>query len=259
MAYHLLELDENLKPIGELANVRSISIQRDASGDETLIESASIEFDTDEYGWEGGWYRIDYTDDSRIMLGVFYFELTSQTYNHDVITVKADGYSVLKPAQDNYVITGNFAAAGSSVGDTVRELLSDCINVDIQGMALLSKTVVYDDDTSKLKAAWAVLDAAKWCMQLSGDGVIEVKPYPTDIYVIDADAYSEIEPSISFDDDVTYSRKYTEEVYPFDLVRISIPKHGIDGTYRVLSQDIDTGAALKISETIGTLDRGEDD
>lgn len=256
MAYRLLELDENLKPVGELPNVRSISIQRDASGDETLIESASIEFDTDEYGWDGGWYRIDYTDDSRIMLGVFYFELTSQTYDHGTITVSADGYSVLKPAQDNYVLTGSFVAAGSSVGDAVKELLSDCLNVDIQGIALLNKTVVFDGDTSKLKAAWAVLDAAGWCMQLTGDGIIEVKPYPTDIYVIDADAYSEIEPSISFHDDVSYSRKYTEEVYPFDLVRISIPQHGIDGTYRVKSQDIDAGAALKISETIGELDRG---
>lgn len=262
MPYVVYTLDDNLNPSGELANVRSVSVEYDATDDTSLVASASLSLDTDTLGWSGGWCRVDYIDDARYKLGVFRFTLTKQTYNHDVFTVEADGYSVLKPAQEQTLLTGSYAYAGVNVGEYVAGLLNVCPTpVTYTDMQVLTETVVFDSGISRLEAAWKVLDKAKWCIQLDGDGTIELKPIPSTVsFTIDANSLGNIEPSIDIDDDdISYSRRFISDVRPFDLVEINIPRRGISGTYNIKSQSIDCDIAPKVSETIGTLKRGDDD
>lgn len=260
-SYHVYRLDDDLNPLDELKNVRSISINRDATGEDTLIETASIEFDAVSFDWSGGWYRIDYTGDERVMLGCFRFDITSKTFNHSIATIQADGYSVLKPAEETMLENGSYARAGVNIGEYVASLLDVCpSSIEVFDTQLLKETIVFDSDTSRLEAAWKVLDASDWCIQLTGDGKIQIKPLPS-YYALELNTsmFGEIEPEISVDDQIGYTRKYNNAARVFDLVKVSIPRYGLDGIYRVLTQDIDAETSLKIQETIGTLDRKSDD
>lgn len=250
------QLDENLNPVGVLSNVRSIKIDRCATDTVPLLESCSIEFDIDK-GFTAGWYRIERIGDTRSLRGCFRLELDSTSVDYGVITATAKGYSVLKPAAEIYLPNGSYVSAGTDGASYVAQLLSVCpceTSIAV-GNATTQSSIVFGDDTSYLEAAWEVLDALNWCLRISGSGAVSIMPRPsTPQKTIAADDSGTI-PGLSVGDKISYTREYAENVRPFDLVAVEMPRYGVDGTYSVLSQSESSDVSDTVSETLGELER----
>lgn len=257
MAFRVIELDEGFNPVGELGRVLSIDISRDGTGDAPLLESATIEFDQDGPDWGGGWYAIEWTGNGRTPLGVFYFEAKERELDYGVWTVKADGYSVLYPASQSQMLAGDYVLAGSDAPGAVVSLLGGVgIAATATGAHSLPQTLVFEAKDTRLSAAWKILDLIGWCMRIEGDGSVIVMPYPTEP-ALEVSAYDSagVQPGISEDArGVTYTREYTE-ARPFDLVRIDLPRNGVSGMPRILTQDLNIGNGVTIKERAGVMER----
>lgn len=249
------KLDDALNPVGTLANVRSVKIERNATDTVPLIESATVEFDVDD-AFQPGWYRIERVEDSRSLRGCFRLELDSTKVDYGVTTATAKGYSVLKPAAEEYLPNGSYVLAGTDGAAFAKTMLDACPGrVSVSGIAAVSSSIVFGDETSKLEAAWNVLDALGWCMRIDGSGGVSIEPLPsTPALTITAEDAKTI-PGLSVGEKISYTREYSEQVRPFDLIEISMPRYGIDGVYRCLSQSETAGGSDTVAESIGTLER----
>ena len=251
MSYRLTRLDSALNPVGEVARLVSADVSRDITGASPLIESATFEIDG---GLEPGWHRLEWRDASLHLLGVFRVEADSATWEKGHQTVKAKGYSILKPAEESTLESGACARAGIDGAAYVRQLLSVCPGrVVAHGGAALSRNVVFDSGSTRLKAAWDVLDAMGWRLRIDGDGTVNVEPLP-DALALDLSDLR-LQDGIGLGEELDYSREFVGDVFPGDLVRLSVPQAGIDATLRVLTQDIACGNGCEVSETIGEWGR----
>lgn len=250
------QLDENLNPVGVLGNVRSIKIDRCATDSVPLLESCSIEFDIDK-GFTAGWYRIERIGSVRSLRGCFRLELDSTSVDYGVITATAKGYSVLKPAAEVYLPNGSYISAGTDGAAYVSRLLCvcPCETSIAAGNATTQSSIVFGDDTSYLEAAWEVLDALGWCLRISGNGAVAIMPRPSTVQKTIAANDSGTIPGLSVGDKISYTCEYAENVRPFDLVAIEMPRYGVDGTYSVLSQSESSDVSDTVSETLGELER----
>lgn len=259
MSFHLIRLDDNLRPVGEVPRLASLDVSRDATDDVPLLESCSVEVDADTVTDLTGWHRIEWRDGSLSLLGTFRLELASTTWEQGHATAKLDGHSVLKPADEATMPTGSFARAGIDGAAYVAGLLACCPGrVVTHGTAQVPTNVVFDDGASNLEAAWAVLDAMGWRIRLEGDGTVHLEPLPTEV-ALDISQYSAhgVQDGIDVDgDEVSYTREYLGTVYPGDLVRLSVPQAGIDVTRRVTSQDLGCGEGCTVDETLAEWERG---
>lgn len=105
-------------------------------------------------------------------------------------TVNADGYSVLKPAADMTMLAGSYVPAGADAAEHAASLLSACTPapIEIGGSARLLDAVVFAAGTTYLDAAWMLVEAVGWTLQIDGRGVVHVLPRPTEpALTIDAD------------------------------------------------------------------------
>ena len=257
MAFRVIQLDGAFQPVGELPRIRSIDISRDVTGDAPLIESASIEFDSESPVFAGGWYRIDWHGFGVRSLGVFYFEAKDRELDKGVWTIKADGSSVLAIPNSVQMVNGDYVLAGSDGPSAVRELLRGIPSgVNVTGAQAVPQTLVFDSKDTRLSAAWKILDSIGWCIQLDGDGGVNLLPYPTEAAVeINAGSAGGVLPGISESEGkVTYEREYNQ-ARPFDLARIDLPRNGISGALRILAQDLSIGKGVTVKERIGVLER----
>ena len=87
------ELDGQLRPVAILRGVRSLTVERSVSSDSSLVQSATIEVDSES--WAGGWVAIEASDPAVGDLGAFLFEVSSSKLADGMRTVSADGRSVL--------------------------------------------------------------------------------------------------------------------------------------------------------------------
>ena len=241
------------------------------------------------------------------------------------ITLNVDGLSVLQPASERHLLAGTYVPKGANGANQAAKYLRKCIPapVVVEGSFTLDDNVVLDADSSYIKAAWTLLDAASWCMQIDGDGTVHIKEKPVDpILSLDQANASILKPSTTFkrsidsipnlyiavdgdeiaeaiNDDpdsslstITrgrvidkidrspvkvngetlhnyaerkleeestivktygYTREWWPDVYPFSMVRGSIPQRGIDANMRVMSQSFQFGKGLAITETAGII------
>lgn len=253
MRYAVWELDDHLRPVGELKRVRSASVKRDATGDAATLESAEVEFDADSVTWTGGWYRIDAYGDTHEMLGVFDLQPSSATVQRGHATVKASGSGVLSVADAVAVPTGKAVFQGEDGPRAVAGLLSMCPGgVEVHGTAPMQTSVVFGDKTSALGAAWQVLDALGWRLRVDGGGCVHVEQMPTETaFRVDSEHLSGIQDGLDVDSDgIGYTRAYMSDVYPLDVVEVELPGVGVSGKWRVASQSISLGTSLEVQETL---------
>lgn len=194
-------------PDGKLANVESFSVSRSCTDAVPLIETAAMEVD-DEF--EDGWYKLSMIAEQgsveRFDIGVFLFETTGRTHNYGRVTMSAEGYSVLKPADDVLMPYGQYAPRGTNGAEMAASLLRACTPAPIvvDETFTVDTNVVFSIGMSHLAAAWMLLDAGGFCIQIDGDGTIHImrKPSTPDIELSRFNA-SMLMPSVTDDQSVT--------------------------------------------------------
>ena len=163
-----------------LLGVESASVTRTADGN--LLESGDMEitgeFDTD-------YYRIVMTANQggevlRVDVATLLFEINSGESNFGTEQNRPKGYSVLYPASRTAVLTGEYAPAGVDGAKYAAELLESAINapVKVEGSFTLNEHIVHEPGTYILDAAWAVLNAGGYVIQIDGKGVVHIRPKP---------------------------------------------------------------------------------
>ena len=162
-------------------NVDKVEVTKTADGD--LLESGSMdvvgELQTD-------YYRIVMTaiqggEVERVDVATLLFDITGGDYDYSVDMPSADGFSVLYPASKTMISTGAYAPAGVDGAQYVGDMLADTINapVEVEGSFVLNENVVHEIGEPVLDAAWAVLNAGNFVMQIDGRGVVHILPKPT--------------------------------------------------------------------------------
>ena len=169
---------------GVVEGVREVSIARCCTDGVPLLETGTMTLDGDAFEWE--WCRIymvaNQVAPEKVAMATMLFERQSSHFEKNARTLTARGRSVLQPAADRAMTRGAYAAAGSNGAAYVANLLRECTPapVVVDGSFTLVDDVVFDLGCSYLDAAWAVLNAANWCMQIDGDGTINVRAMPTE-------------------------------------------------------------------------------
>lgn len=166
----------------QIGNVDSVTVQRTADG--SLLESGSFEV-TGEFNAD--YYRIVMTAEQggsveRIDVATLLFSITGGSADYGTSVQSADGFSVLHPAQTTAVLTGEYAPAGVDGAEYAADLLRSAINapVEVEGSFILNDNVVHEIGSPILDAAWAVLEAGGFVMQIDGRGVVHIRPKPTE-------------------------------------------------------------------------------
>ena len=157
------------------------SVKREVDG---LQNSAQIYCDNYVQDIEQ-WIRIYFDAEqggSNEHVALFTGLATSPTKDMDgvVETSAIECYSVLKPAQDVYLMRGWYAPAGASGGTVIRNLLAALpapIEVDDNAPTLTSSIIAEDSET-QLTMVEKILTAIDWRMRVTGDGTIHVEPKP---------------------------------------------------------------------------------
>lgn len=187
------------EPIGK---VDAIGIERTSDG--PLLESGSMDC---SQPIEDGWYRIAMTavqdgEVERADVATLLFESSGGSV--DGSTYSADGRSVLYPASTTAMLAGSFAHSGANGAEYAARLLRSAIvaPVEVEGSFTLNGDVVHDFGSSVLDAAWAVLDAGGFCMQVDGDGTVRIRKMPsTPSLLLDSEGMRLLMPRVSFSDD----------------------------------------------------------
>lgn len=211
----------------------SVSIDTDGTDSVPLLQkgSATVVFPMNRT-FEEGIYLIEmiaiqgrYTIAEP--LATLYFERSSEVLDYGVRTITLTGTSVLTPAKDQKCRVGTYAPKGCNGATWVKDLLSECVKapIEIVGWGFeLNDNYVFSGGTSYLSMAWEVLDAGKWCMQITGTGTVRILKQPNFPKLsVDSLLKSLIMPSVSHNKSrVDLPNRYT--VSTDDLV-ITIENH----------------------------------
>lgn len=168
---------------GELIdNIDEATVTRTADGE--MLESGSLDV-TGEFATD--YYRIVMTAEQggeveRIDVATLLFEVQKEDIDYGVSSYKVDGHSVLYPADTTTIVTGEYAPAGVDGVQYAKALLESAINapVETEGSFTLNDHVVHEIGCSVLEAVWAVLDAGGYIIQIDGQGVVHIRPMPTE-------------------------------------------------------------------------------
>lgn len=184
--FELLKIDPGTwMPTNDVHGLYTASVNRDATDDTPLLETASITVDGNA---EDGWYRlilrarqdgIEGVDP----LGTFRFSANTTSYFGSARkSMTMDGVSVLHPCSTVKCRVGEYAGKGESVGEWVLRALRDRtpapVRIGTDVRKAISDWYVFDDGTKVIKSVWDVLDAAEWVLQIDGYGVITILPKP---------------------------------------------------------------------------------
>lgn len=168
----------------EAAGVLSMSVSRDCTADVPLIETGQVELDAGSF--EPCWLRLYMMVDGSeaVAVSTMLFERVNRRVELGS-TVTLKGRSVLQPAQDVDLLFADpkgYAAAGQDGAAYAASVIASCTPapVDVEGGFTLSSNVNFDPSCKALEAAWKVLDAGGYCIQIDGTGKIRVMPVPTE-------------------------------------------------------------------------------
>ena len=168
---------------GTVNGVTSVSVSKDCTDDVPLLETGSMDFD-DGSSFNWSWCRIYMTVDQvgtvRYPIATLLFERASSRHEKGSTTLTANGRSVLQPAADMKMPRGSFVAEGTDGASEAARLIRACTPapVHVEGSFTLVDDVVFDLGCSYLDAAWAILKAVDWCIQIDGRGEVFVRPKP---------------------------------------------------------------------------------
>ena len=163
-------------------NVIEVGVTKTANG--ALIESGSMQITGT---LDPDYYRIVLTAEQggeiqRVDVATLLYQQHDGNYNHGVDTTDLEGYSVLYPASTKAVTVGEYAPSGVNGAEYAADLLADAINapVEVEGSFTLNEHVVHELGTTVLDAAWSVLTAGNFVIQIDGSGVVHIRPMPTE-------------------------------------------------------------------------------
>ena len=197
---------------GLVGGVDSFEIDRSCTGDAPLLETCTMKVDAGASGMEDEeYYRIvmvaqQGTLSERVEVGTFLCTSASGTFERGSDEREYKGWSVLRPAATRRLQKGEYAPRGVDAPSYVADMLRDalCAPVEVSGSFVLEDDVVFDIGSSVLEAAWAVLEAGGFCMQIAGDGTVSVMPKPTEpSLVIDAAGSAAVSPEVKYDRDLS--------------------------------------------------------
>lgn len=161
-------------------NVDAVEVTKTADGD--LLESGSMDVVGD---LQTDYYRIVMTavqggDVERVDVATLLFDITGGDFDYNMNMPSADGFSVLYPASTTLVVTGAYAPAGADGAAYVGDMLANTINapVEVEGSFTLNENIVHEIGEPVLDAAWAVLNAGDFVIQIDGRGVVHIRPKP---------------------------------------------------------------------------------
>ena len=199
---------------GELAGVRSMTVERSCEGDAPLLESAEVVLDAD-VGSEpfSGWLRLTATVEQagqveRVDMATVWCERTSGDVERGMEERTLAGHSVLWPCSKSYAwdVSGGYAPAGSDGAELAARMIAATTTapVSVEGGFTVDGHVVFDQDATVLDAAWLLLRAGGYRMRLSGDGRIAIGPDPTEPSLeLDSASASILVPRLGIDADTT--------------------------------------------------------
>ena len=258
--FRLVEIDESTwLPTGETHAIESLTVKRSA-GSSLLVESADM---TVTGSLEPGWYRVQMEavqggSGELVDIATMRFEPDGSEWLFGAWSGSVTGTSVLSPAdvEDDTLPDGAYAPAGADAGKIVKRLLSERIHapIAVEGERRIAEPIVYDLDSTRLEAAWQVLNAIGWCLQIAGDGTVTVRRIPdeTEHMVGNAAVVSSV--SVDSDGNYTYERQWRPGINPYTAVRLKIPRAGTDVTRNVTEQTVQCGNGAMVSETIGSIE-----
>lgn len=163
-------------------DVLSVSVTK-SGGSGTKMEEGTMEVIADTLS--PMWCRIYMTAEQdsvdRYAIATLLFESTSSTFSHNVRTITAAGRSVLQPAADIRMSRGSFAAKGTDGAAEAARLIRSCTPAPVyaHGSFKLGEDVVFDIGCTYLDAAWQLIDAGGWCIQIDGNGEIHIMEKPS--------------------------------------------------------------------------------
>lgn len=171
---------------GIVSGVTSVSVER--SGDDTAptLERGSMSVDLEPgEDFPSGYYRIVMTAEQdgvreRLDVCTLLCEATEGEVNRGNDAMEILGRSVLYPASSTDLEPGSYAPAGIDGVQYVAGLLRRTINAPVvtEGSFTLDEHYVFDNGSKVLAAAWKVLDAGNYVMQVHGDGTVYIVPKP---------------------------------------------------------------------------------
>ena len=166
----------------KLADVDEVNISKTADG--SLLESGSLQLSGE---FEPDYYRIVMTavqgdEVERVDVGTLLFLETGGDVNYGRAVHNVDGFSVLYPASTTAIVAGEYAPAGVDGAQYVADMLRQTINapIEVEGSFILNDYVVHEIGSMVLEAAWDILDAGNFVMQIDGRGVVHIVPKPTE-------------------------------------------------------------------------------
>lgn len=170
-----------------VANVRSASINRECTGKAPLLESGSITLDAPiGEAFTERYLRIVMTANQdgqaeRVDVATLLCSSGSGTIDYGADEQDLAGYSVLYPASTRLLTRGTYAPAGTDGVAWAASMLGEACQAPVttMGSFTLEDAVVFDIGTSYLECVWMVLDAGGYCMQIEGNGTINILPLPT--------------------------------------------------------------------------------
>lgn len=192
--WRVVEVDPDTWDDGdEVPGVFSASVNKDCTDDVPLLETATIEIDTDiteELG--DGWYRIimranqgvDYED---YPISTVLVQKSSDMISYGRKSVSFSGASVLKLLEDikNTGQDYRYVPKGVNGAKWAAELIDSIVpsTVELYGDGFtLTDNIVFSPGVSYLSMVWKVLDSGdpKHVIMLDGDGNVEVLKRPTE-------------------------------------------------------------------------------
>lgn len=189
-----------------IKRVDSVNVTRSADG--RLLESGGLDVTGN---FKDDYYRIVMTAEqggeiARVDVATLLFEVNGGEVDYGRTAHSVDGYSVLYPASTTAVTTGEYAPAKSDGAQYAASLLEGAINapVVVEGSFTLNEHIVFELGSRVLDAAWSVLDAGNFVMQIDGRGVVHILAKPTNpSLIIDNANTRKLLNKINFDLDVS--------------------------------------------------------
>lgn len=168
---------------GAPSGVSSLSIKASRTDSVPLLAEAEVEVDGDA---PEGWHRAYMSasqgaDRERVALGTFLFTRSQGKRDRGVAASTASGRSALAPAEDELLSVGAYAPAGADGAAYAASLLAAATPAPVaaEGSFALARNVVFSIGMSVLEAAWLVVRAGGYCIQLDGDGTVRIRPVPS--------------------------------------------------------------------------------
>ena len=247
---------------GNVTGARDIEVDRDGTDDAPMLETATMRVACEpSEPFESGWLRIvmdaiqDGTSES-VPIATLWFTASRGRYDKGYRADELNGLSALWQASGDVKIgDGAWAPKGVDGARWCADRLSERIDapVSIDGIGFeLAESIVFDLDSSVLKAVWAVLAPYGWFIRIDGRGEVHICEKPkSESLILDHAGSCVLIPGTDYDEDTrTYSREWYPDVTPFSLVRASIPAYGLDGLYEVKSQRLVCARGVVVEESV---------